>query len=134
MSNDVADLYDHEVKQIIELLAELNDRARHRQLNYRAFENEIRDKFARLGFLVDVNWYEFEIGGVKQDGAMPEITVTGRTDDKFQFDPDRQVHEAVANVLELPGEEGWISTDPDTVKNFLEGNGGHSHGHGHHRH
>ena len=78
---------------------------------------------------MDVSWYEFEADGVKQDGAMPEVTVTGRTDDRFQFDPDRQVHEAVSNVLELPGEEGWIKTDKETLRKFLDGQGGHGHGH-----
>jgi hypothetical protein len=132
MSADILDLYDHEVKQVIGLMAELNDRAAARERNYPDFEREIRDRFARIGFLVDVNWYRFSVGGVLQDGAMPEITVTGRTDERFQFDPDRQVHEAVSNVLGLPGEEGWIKTDPDTLRNFMEGNGGgHAHGHGH---
>jgi hypothetical protein len=126
-------LYDHEVKQVIELLAELNDRAKAKQHNYDDFEREIRDRFARLGFLVNVSWYRFAVDDqVQEDAAMPEITVTGRTDDRFQFDPDRQVHEAVHDVLEL-GEEGWIKTDPETVRRFLDGNGGHGHEHGHPR-
>lgn len=129
--SDVLDLYDHEVKQVIGLMELLNEAARRGPLNYVDFEREIRDRFARLGFTVDVNWYRFSVGGVEQDGAMPEITLTGRTDDKFQFDPDRQVHEAVHNVLELPGEDGWIKTDKETLRNFLDGNGGHGHGHPH---
>jgi hypothetical protein len=129
VSADILDLYDHEVKQVIGLIEELNERAGARQHNYNDFEREIRDRFAKLGFTVDVNWYRFERDGVEQDGAMPEITITGRTDDKFQFDPDRQVHEAVHDVLGL-GEEGWIKTDPETVKRFLDGQGGHGHGHG----
>jgi hypothetical protein len=129
--SDVLDLYDHEVKQVIGLMELLNEAARRGPLNYADFEREIRDRFARLGFTVDVNWYRFSVGGVEQDGAMPEITLTGRTDGKFQFDPDRQVHEAVHNVLELPGEDGWIKTDKETLRNFLDGNGGHGHGHHH---
>jgi hypothetical protein len=130
LSSDILDLYDHEVKQLIELSAELTELARSRQHNYNDFERMIRDRFARLGFLVDVNWYTYAVDDVPQEGALPEITVTGRTDDKFRFDPDRQVHEAVSDVLEL-GEEGWISTDKDTVRNFLEGTGAHKHGHEH---
>jgi hypothetical protein len=129
--SSVLDLYDHEVRAVIGLLAELNEKAGAGHLNYGAFEREIRDKFAKLGFTVDISWYEYSIEEVKQDGAMPEITITGRTDDKFQFDPDRQVHEAVHNVLELPGEEGWIRTDPDTLKRFTEGQGGHGNDHRH---
>jgi hypothetical protein len=129
--SDVLDLYDSEVKQVIGLMELLNEAARAGPLNYADFEREIRDRFARLGFTVDVNWYRFSVDGVEQDGAMPEITLTGRTDGKFQFDPDRQVHEAVRNVLDLPGEEGWIKTDKETLRNFLDGNGGHGHGHTH---
>lgn len=129
--SDVLDLYDHEVKQVIGLMELLNERARSGPLNYGDFEREVRDRFATLGFTVDVNWYRFSVDGAEQDGAMPEVTLTGRTDGKFQFDPDRQVHEAVRNVLELPGEDGWISTDKETLRNFLEGNGHHEHGHRH---
>lgn len=130
MSSDILDLYDHEVKQLIELTTELTEVAKSRQHNYNDFERMIRDRFAKLGFLVNVSWYIYAVDDVPQEGAMPEITVTGRTDDKFQFDPDRQVHEAVSDVLGL-GEEGWIKTDPDTVRNFLDQSGGHPHGHGH---
>ena len=128
--SDVLDLFDSEVKQIIELLAELNERAHAKQRNYNDFEREIRDRFATLGFTVDVSWYEYAIGGVKQDGAMPEITVTGRTDDKFQFDPDRQVREVTSDILGT-GDAGVIKADPDTLRRFLDGQEGHGHGHGH---
>jgi hypothetical protein len=128
---DVLDIYDHEVKQVLALMEALNARASSGQHNYSDFEREIRGRFAEAGFTVDVNWYRFSVGGVEQDGAMPEITITGRTDEKFTFDPDRQVHEAVHDVLGL-GEEGWIKTDKETLRNFLDGNGGHAHGHGHH--
>jgi hypothetical protein len=134
VSQNILDVYDSEVKQLLEFQAALTERARSGPLNYAAFEREMRDKAAELGFTIDVNWYRYSIDGAEQDGAMPEITVTGRTDTAFRFDPDRQVHEAVHNVLDLPGETGWIKTDPDTVKNFLDGQGGHGHDHGHHSH
>jgi hypothetical protein len=130
--SDVLDIYDHEVKQVLALMEALNARAASGQHNYNDFEREFRGRFAEIGFTVDVSWYRFSVGGVEQDGAMPEITITGRTDEKFRFDPDRQVHEAVSNVLELPGEDGWISTDKETLRNFLDGNGGPGHGHHHH--
>jgi hypothetical protein len=133
MSADVLDVYDSDVEKILGVLARLQDRARHRRHNYNDFDREIREAFAEIGFTVAVNWHEFEMAGQKQEGAMPEVTVTGRTDPGFVFDPEQQVHEAVSNVLGLPGEDGWIKTDPDTLRNFMEGNGGgHAHGHGHH--
>lgn len=130
MSNSISDLYDHEVKQLLEFQRMLTEKARGQQLNYPAFEREMRDKAAELGFTINVNWYRYSIDGVEQDGAMPEITVTGRTDTAFRFDPDRQVHEAVHDVLGL-GESGWIKTDPETLKRFLGDQKGHGRGHGH---
>lgn len=131
MSSDVADLYDSEVEKILQVQMRLNDRARHRRHNYNDFDREIREAFAEIGFTVEVNWHEFAVGSQKQEGAMPEVTVTGRTEDHV-FDKDRQVHEVTRNVLGLPEEDaGVIKTDPDTLKNFMEGQGGHEHGHSH---
>jgi hypothetical protein len=132
MAADVLDLYDHEVEEILRLQVRLNDRARYRRHNYNDFDREIREAFAGIGFTVEVNWHEFGVGGQKQDGAMPEVTITGRADEGHVFDKDRQVHEVTHNVLGIPGEEGVIKADPDTLKNFREGNGGgHGHGHSH---
>lgn len=131
MATDVLDLYDHEVEEILQLQLRLSEKARYGRHNYTDFEREIRERFAGIGFTVEVSWYGFAVGGQKQDGAMPEVTVTGRTDAGHVFDKDRQVHEVTRNVLGIPGEEGVIKTDPDTLKNFREGNEGHGHGHGH---
>lgn len=130
-TTDVLDVYDTEVEQIFGVLSRLQDRAKYRRHNYNDFDREIREAFAEIGFTVEVNWHEFSRAGQKQEGAMPEVTVTGRTDPGFEFDKDRQVHEATSNVLGLPGEDGVIKTDPDTLKNFMEGQGGHEHGHSH---
>lgn len=124
MTQNVLDTYDHEVEAILALLASLNERAKARRHNYNDFEREIREKFAELGFTVDVSWYEFELDGRRQDGAMPEVTVTGRTDKDFTFDPDRQVHEVTSDVLGL-GDGGVIKTDKETVRRLLDGHGGH---------
>lgn len=131
MTADVADLYDHEVEEILQLQQLLTDKARYGRHNYTDFEREIRERFAGIGFTVEVSWYGFSRGGQPQEGAMPEVTVTGRTDGKHVFDKDRQVHEVTHNILGIPGEEGVIKADRDTVRNFMEGNGGHGHGHGH---
>jgi hypothetical protein len=132
VSADVLDVYDSDVEKIFGVLARLQDRARHRRHNYNDFDREIREAFAEIGFTVAVNWHEFEADGQKQDGAMPEVTVTGRTDPGFAFDKDRQVHEATSNILGLPGETGVIKTDPETLKRFTDGNrNGSGHGHRH---
>lgn len=123
MTSNVLDIYDHEVLAIERVLGELNAKARDKKLNYNDFEREIRDRFAAIGFEVDVNWYTFSVGGVEQeDAAMPEITVTGRAE-KTDWDPDRQVHEAVNNILQLPGQDGWIKTSPEAVGRLMRGKG-----------
>jgi hypothetical protein len=125
---NVLDLLDSEVVQVIALHAELNQRAAAKRHNYPDFEREIRDRFAAIGFTVDVNWYRFAAAGQLQDGAMPEVTITGRVPGGPPFDPDKRVHEAVHDVLGI-GEEGWIHTDKDTLRNFLDGSRGHGHQH-----
>lgn len=130
---DACDLYDSEVEQVFAVLARLQDRARYRRHNYAGFEREIGEAFAEIGFTVAVNWHEFSREGQRQEGAMPEVTVTGRTDPSFEFDKDRMVHEVTRNVLGLPGETGVIRTDPETLKRFTEESGGHAPG-GHHAH
>lgn len=126
---EVLDVYDHEVEKIIEVRQYLTEKARYGRHNFIDFEREIRERYAAAGFTVDVSWYEFEVGGQKQDGAMPEVTITGRTAPHV-FDQDRQVHEVTNDILGL-GDAGVIKTDPDTVRNFLEGGGGHGHDHAH---
>lgn len=126
--------YDHEVVDILRVQDELRQRAASKRLNYTDFEREIHERFAAIGIGVAVNWYRF--GHERPDGtveeaegaAMPEITITGRLDRGHVMDRDRQVHEAVSNILQLPGQEGWIRTDPAAVGRFMKG---HGNGHGH---
>jgi hypothetical protein len=127
---DVLDVYDHEVDQLLAIQARLTEKAKYGRYNFIDFEREIREAFAEAGFTVHVNWHKFAIGCQEQEGAMPEVTITGRTE-KHVFDKDRQVHEVTSNILGLPGEDGVIKTDRETVKRFMEGNGGHDHGHSH---
>lgn len=122
MSQDILDILDSEMLKIVTLHEALNRRAKDRRHNYNDFEREIREKFAAIGFTVDVNWYRYELDGVEQDGAMPEITITGRVEEKA-FDPDRQVHEVTSDILGL-GDKGVIRTDKETLKRFLDANGG----------
>lgn len=124
-STNVLDLYDTEVLKIESVHLALQARARSKKLNFGDFEAEIKERFAEIGFTVDVNWYRFSIDGKEQENAaMPEITITGRTA-PIAFDHDRRVHEAVHNVLELPGEEGWIKTSDAAAQRLLRG--GHKH-------
>lgn len=121
MSSDVLNVLDSEVLAIERVHLALNERARSKKLNYNDFEAEIKERFAEIGFAVAVNWYRFSVNGAEQeDAAMPEVTITGRTEKKA-WDPDRQVHEAVSNILELPGQEGWIKTSDAAAQRLLRG-------------
>jgi hypothetical protein len=133
-TDELADLYDHEVKSIIEVQEALRQRYSGQMRSYVSFEQEARERLAEIGFTADISWYEFEVAGQRQEGAaLPEITITGRVERPAAFDHDQQVHEATHNLLQIPGEEGVIPTDPETLRRFLgEQDGNHSHGgHGH---
>jgi len=131
-SVSVLDIYDSELEKILAVTALLRERGATKQHNYEAFQREIEGRFADIGFRVEVNWYTFGYEGTpgEVDGsAMPEITITGRILPEA-FDRDRQVHEVTRNVLGIPGQEGVIKTDPETLKRFL-GEQGAGHGHAH---
>ena len=128
------DIYDSEMVKILDVQEKLQLRARFGgPRNYNDFEREIVERFEDIGFRVQVNWHSYAINKQVQVGsAMPEITITGRTDPDFAFDPDQQVHEVTSNVLDLPEEDaGVIRTDQgDVFKSFRSGDA-HGHGHSH---
>jgi hypothetical protein len=125
------ELYDHEILAITEIVNLLAHKHQKERRNYVHLEAEITDRFNEAGFLVYVNWYFWMLDGQTQEGCLPEITVIGRTARKHEFDHDRQVSEVTKNILDIPGADGVIKTDKDTLKNFLGGQGGHGHGHSH---
>lgn len=124
------DLYDHEIIEIQKIWDVIRDRHQKTYKNYDKVEAEITSRFADAGFVVHVNWHYWMLEGETQEGAMPVITITGRVE-KHDFDHDRQVHEVTSNILGIPGQEGVIKTDKETLRNFLGDQGGHSHGHSH---
>lgn len=114
------EVYDSEIDAIHKVLEGLNERvAGGRRVDYDAFQREIIDKFANLGFKVYVAWWHTNIEGVKQ----PEITITDRLG-KHEFDHDRQVNEVTNDVLGL-GEGGVIKSNPADFQKPT----GHGHGH-----
>lgn len=127
------DLYDSDIIEIEKVLLVLRDRLQAQRRNYPAAEREIRERFAEIGFVVDVNWFRFAAGGIEQqDGALPEVTVMARCE-PVVFDHDRQVHEVTSNILELPGQDKGeiIRTDRgDAFRKFRQEHGNpkaHSH-------
>lgn len=123
------ELYDSDVDTIQKVWDTLRDRHQKGLRNFDAVEREITSRFADAGFVAHVNWFRYEIDGVPQtDAAMPEVTIVGRIE-KHQFDHDKQVAQVTRNVLDIPGQEGVIKTDPGgTFKDFKDGHGsGHHH-------
>ena len=105
------DIYDSEIDKIIACQDALQQRAKEKMRNYGDFEREIKERFEDIGFIVQVVWHNYSINGVAQAmSAMPEVTITGRCDPKFAFDPDQMVHEVTSNLLDIPGEGGVIDT------------------------
>lgn len=128
--NDPLNVYDSDILAMEKIIQELHDRYQGKMRNYAAFEREAREKFAAIGLDVAITWNEYAIGGTRQEGAMPEITVTGRIEPE-KWDPDRMVHEVTSNILEIPGAGGVIKTDESGVFKQFREDSGHDHGHGH---
>ena len=123
------DLYDTEIDAAHQVLTVLNSRAQMRR-NRGEFDREIYERFHAVGLLVDVKWFHTD----QEDVKMPEITITGRVDDKADFDHDRLKHEIVNDVLGL-GTGGVIKVKPEDMlaaKAYEQGHKKGSHeGHGH---
>jgi hypothetical protein len=104
------EIYDHEIDKIHRTLEELRRKAESPQ-NYQSFQDEIKGRFADLGFVVDVKWWDTNVEGV----LMPEIEITGRTEAGFVFDRDQQVHEVTGDMLGL-GQGGVIKSSEGMAK------------------
>jgi len=122
---DVHDSEVNEIHRVLDILRRRSTSAR----NYDDFQREIIERFAEIGFVVDVRWYETDQPGT----LIPDINISARTEKNFVFDRDRQSHEVVNDLLGL-GEGGVIKVDKDTMKALEEGTykgqGSHA-GHGH---
>lgn len=83
------------------------------------FRRAVVDQFGEIGFQANLKAYETN---------MPEcyafdVEIIGRVPGSRTFDPDRQVHEVVHNILKLPDQqEGFIKTDKRMVEDLASGN------------
>lgn len=110
-----ADVLDSEILEIEKVLNTLKARSRGQMRNYDDFQREIKERFAEIGFVVDVVWYETNLAEVK----MPEIVIKGRTEAKA-FDRDKMVHEVTSDILGT-GQGGVIKTDKAKVEAMMDG-------------
>lgn len=83
------------------------------------FRRAIVAQFGEIGFQANVKCFE-----TNQPGCYAfDFEITGRVPGSQGFDPDRQVHEVVNNILELPDQEGgWIKTDKGMIEDLASGN------------
>lgn len=95
-------------------------------LNIDQFTKDLKEQFNQIGLQVTVKVFDTNESGVYGF----EVEINGRVLGSF-FDPDRQVHEAVSNILSLPGEDGWINTNEafkeQRAKERLHGKPKHKH-------
>lgn len=119
------EIYDSEIVQIDAILKILDDKRQQRR-SFENFDHEIKERFAEIGLIVAVNWYSagqpMPDGSVKEiEGVfIPEIVIKDRVE-KHLFDHDRQRHEVVSNLLELPDvEKGQLlKATPDDFKKLF---------------
>lgn len=123
--NSFIDLYDSELLGCERVIEILNQRQAKGGTNLEAFRQECIERFHDMVNLkVDVKVYT-----TNEDGLFWfEIDIVDRL---TEFDPDRQVHEVVNDILELG--EGGVIKSPSGLT-VVQGGQGHSHSHGGHHH
>lgn len=111
-----------EIEKTLEFLKDKTYGGRH--LDRGQFDAEIVDRFARIGFRVDVKWWHTDVEGVK----MPEIEIIGRTDRAGAFDHEKMAHEVTSDILGL-GQGGVIKTNgAEDLMKIKQVEQGHKHG------
>jgi hypothetical protein len=116
------EIHDTEIIEAEKIIKMMQDKA-HARVNYQAWNDEMTERMAAIGFLVDIKWWHTNVDGTKS----PVIEIIGRTGRQVEFDHDRQRHEVVHDVLDF-GEGGIISTKDGSAQQALADK---AHGHDH---
>jgi hypothetical protein len=74
-----------------------------KSLNIHQFTEDLKEKFAQIGFGVDVQVWDTNQPGAYRFQVEIQRRLSG------EFDPNQQVHEVVNDILHL-GTGGWINT------------------------
>lgn len=122
---DTDSLYDHERLAINKVATALMDNiGRHRELS--SFQREARERFAEIGFVVRVDFYEDPNEEHLTGTQIPQISLLGRCEPLKvgEFDHDQMGHEVRSNILGVKGQDnlqktqvvpGWASTKSGIV-------------------
>lgn len=100
-ATSLIEIHDSEVARIGEVLAVLKEKQEKGGVYLEGFSREAVDRFAAVGFKVEVKWFSTNVEGV----YIPEIEIQERLEGTFDY--DRQVHEVTNDLLGL-GEGGVI--------------------------
>ena len=122
---DVDDLYDSERIAINKVMASLMEKMG-ATVEGSAFQREVRERFAEIGFVVRCDLWKDEDDPRPWDERpwIPSITLLGRTEASGEFDHERMGHEVRSNILGEKGRDsvqrtqvapGWSSTSSGLV-------------------
>lgn len=97
---DADDLLDSERIAINHVIAALNAKVGS-QMEGGAFQREVRERFAEIGFVVRCDFWRDDDDPRPWDERpwLPAITLLGRTEDPGEFDHERMGHEVRSNIL-----------------------------------
>lgn len=116
------EILDSEMLEIERVLETLKRRTEDgRRVDRGRFDQEIVERFARIGFKVDVKWWHTNLDDVK----MPEIEIIGRVEAR-EFDHDQMSHEVTEDILGL-GTGGVIQTSKEDLDKIHGVEQGHKH-------
>lgn len=128
------EVYDSEILEIEKILDFMNAKARNSKQSYESFSTELRERFAEMGLIVSVVWYQ--AGMAQPDGTlskldgvlMPEIVIKDRVN-RLEFDREQMRHEVVSNILEMPGQTKGqlIKATPEDMRQMLAKKQEHHH-------
>lgn len=103
--NSSVELYDHDFLAMESGPLRWANQQQGKTRDIHRFTEDLKEQFAAIGFGVDV-----QVWDTNQEGTYAfKIEIRSRLDGSA-FDHDRQVHEVVSNILDIPGQEGWIKT------------------------
>lgn len=116
------EIMDSEILRIEKVLEALNALQGKGGVNLEAFRKEAIERFAGIGFKIEVKVYTTNEEGVYAF----DLEIVDRLEG--QFDPDQQVHEVTNDILGT-GDTGVINTAMSKGGLHLIKGGAHSHSH-----
>lgn len=112
--NSNLNLYDEDILKLEKVFDWVKQR-QHQRMDLEDFRRNAIERFYDAGFKVNVKVYETteNDGQSALEGVYAfDFEILDRVNREEQFDFDRQVHQVVNNLLELPDQNGgWINTD-----------------------